>query len=111
MDMSGSTGDAMTEADYQRMSDAMNATISEFPAETAGLGNEELEPTILPDGTKHFELTAAITDWEVAPGKVVQAWTYNGMVPGPRCTSRSATRSRSSCTTSCPSPPTCTCTA
>ena len=45
----------------------MNTTISEFPAETAGLGNEELEPTILPDGTKHFELTAAITDWEVAP--------------------------------------------
>ena len=84
MDMSGSTSDAMTEADYQAMSDAMNATISEFPAETAGLGNEVLEPTILPDGTKHFELTAAITDWEVAPDQVVQAWTYNGMVPGPQ---------------------------
>ena len=84
MDMSGSTGDTMTEADYQQMSDAMNATISQFPAESAGLGNEELEPTILPDGTKHFELTAAITDWEVAPGQVVQAWTYNGMVPGPQ---------------------------
>ena len=84
MDMSGSTGDAMTEADYQAMSEAMNATISEFPAETAGLGNEMLEPTILPDGTKHFELTAAITDWEVAPDQVVQAWTYNGMVPGPQ---------------------------
>ena len=66
MDMSGSTGDTMTEADYQQMSDAMDETISQFPAETAGLGNEELEPTILPDGTKHFELTAAITEWEVA---------------------------------------------
>ena len=43
-----------------------------------------LEPTILADGTKHFELTAAITDWEVAPDQVVQAWTYNGMVPGPQ---------------------------
>ena len=84
MDMSGSNGDAMTEADYQAMSEAMNATISQFPAETAGLGNEELEPTILPDGTKHFELTAAITDWEVAPDQVVQAWTYNGTVPGPQ---------------------------
>ena len=84
MDMSGSTGDTMTEADYQQMSDAMNATISQFPAESAGLGNEELEPTILPDGTKHFELTAAITEWEVATDQVVQAWTYNGMVPGPQ---------------------------
>jgi FtsP/CotA-like multicopper oxidase with cupredoxin domain len=74
----------MTEADYQRMSDAMDATISEFPAETEGVGNEELEPTVLADGTKHFEITAAITDWEVAPGQVVQAWTYNGMVPGPQ---------------------------
>jgi plastocyanin len=83
MDMSGS-GDTMTEADYQAMSDAMNATISEFPAATEGLGSQELEPTVLPDGTKHFELTAAITDWEVAPGQVVQAWTYNGMVPGPQ---------------------------
>ena len=56
MDMSG--GDTM---DYQAMTDAMNETIGQFPAETEGLGNPELEPTILPDGTKHFELTAEIT--------------------------------------------------
>ena len=43
-----------------------------------------LEPEILPDGTKHFELTASIVDWEVAPGEIVQAWAYNGIVPGPR---------------------------
>ena len=55
-----------------------------FPAETEGLGNEALEPTVLADGTKRFELTAAITEWEVEPGKVVEAWTYNGMVPGPQ---------------------------
>jgi FtsP/CotA-like multicopper oxidase with cupredoxin domain len=35
------------------------------------------------DGTKRFELTAEIVDWEVEPGKIVEAWTYNGMVPGP----------------------------
>jgi plastocyanin len=50
---------------------------------TEGRGNQKLEPTILPDGTKHFELVAAITPWEVEPGKVVDAWTYNGMVPSP----------------------------
>ena len=46
-------------------------------------GNEKIAPEVLPDGTKRFKLTAAITDWEVSPGKVVKAWTYNGRVPGP----------------------------
>ena len=31
-----------------------------------------------------IELTASVIDWEVRPGEVVQAWAYNGMVPGPR---------------------------
>jgi FtsP/CotA-like multicopper oxidase with cupredoxin domain len=46
-------------------------------------GNQRLAPKVLADGTKQFSLTAAITDWEVSPGKTVKAWTYNGMVPGP----------------------------
>jgi FtsP/CotA-like multicopper oxidase with cupredoxin domain len=29
------------------------------------------------------ELTAKLADVEVAPGKTVHAWTYNGMIPGP----------------------------
>ena len=61
----------------------MLETISSFPAETEGTGNETLEPTVLPDGTKQLELTAAVTPWEVEPGRVVDAWTYNGTVPGP----------------------------
>jgi uncharacterized cupredoxin-like copper-binding protein len=56
----------------------------EFPAETEGKGNEILEPEILPDGTKRFTLEASIIDWEVAPGQIVEAWAYNGMVPGPQ---------------------------
>ncbi|HEX6568035.1 MAG TPA: multicopper oxidase domain-containing protein [Acidimicrobiales bacterium] len=74
----------MTEADYQRMSEAMNATIADFPAETEGVGNQVLEPEVKADGTKVFELTAEIVQWEVEPGKFVDAWTYNGMVPGPQ---------------------------
>jgi uncharacterized cupredoxin-like copper-binding protein len=50
---------------------------------TKGVGNQLLPPTVLPDGTKQFELTAKIVDWEVEPGKTVKAWTYNGTVPGP----------------------------
>lgn len=64
----------------QRMVDSMLA----FPAETEGRGNEVLEPTILADGTKQFELTAAVTKWEVSPGEFVDAWSYNGIVPGPQ---------------------------
>jgi FtsP/CotA-like multicopper oxidase with cupredoxin domain/plastocyanin len=52
-------------------------------ANTKGVGAQVLAPKVLPDGTKEFDLTAAITDWEVSPGKTVQAWTYNGTVPGP----------------------------
>ena len=40
-------------------------------------------PRSCPDGTKRFELTAAITDWEIEPGVIVKAWTYNGVVPAP----------------------------
>ena len=70
--------------EWARLDAVMEETIEQFPAETAGTGNEVLEPEVLADGTKHFELTAAITEWEVSPGNVVEAWTYDGMVPGPQ---------------------------
>ncbi|HKY13639.1 MAG TPA: multicopper oxidase domain-containing protein [Microthrixaceae bacterium] len=69
--------------DYSKMDADMLASFAAFPAATEGVGNQPLEPTILPDGTKQFELTAQITKWEVEPGKVVDAWTYNGTVPAP----------------------------
>jgi plastocyanin len=71
------------EVDWADLDRMMTESILAFPAETEGLGNQLLEPTILDDGTKEFRLTAAITPWEVEPGKVVDAWTYNGMVPAP----------------------------
>jgi FtsP/CotA-like multicopper oxidase with cupredoxin domain len=52
-------------------------------ANTRGVGAQLLEPKVLPDGTKEFDLTTKVVDWEVEPGKTVQAWTYNGTVPGP----------------------------
>ena len=65
------------------MEAAMKASTTAFPARTAGVGGQLLSPTILPDGTKQFDLTARVVDWEVSPGKTVRAWTYNGTVPGP----------------------------
>ena len=35
------------------------------------------------DGVKEFELTAQVVQWEVAPGEFVEAYAYNGTVPGP----------------------------
>ena len=61
----------------------MAAPTKAFPARTKGLGAQLLAPTVLPDGTKRFDLTAKVTDWEVSPGKIVKAWTYNDVVPGP----------------------------
>jgi FtsP/CotA-like multicopper oxidase with cupredoxin domain len=52
-------------------------------ANTEGVGNQPLAPTVLADGTKEFRLTASIVDWEVEPGKIVRAWAYNAQVPGP----------------------------
>ena len=59
------------------------ATFATDAAKTKGVGNTPLEPTIAADGAKEFAITAAVTDWEVEPGKIVKAWTYNGQVPGP----------------------------
>ncbi|HEY6627775.1 MAG TPA: multicopper oxidase domain-containing protein [Acidimicrobiia bacterium] len=72
-----------TAADWAKMDQMMTDSMLAFPAATEGKGNQLLEPTVLADGTKEFHLTAAVTKWEVAPGKIVDAWTYNGMVPAP----------------------------
>lgn len=54
-----------------------------FPAETEGVGGVALEPRVTAGGTKVFELTAEEVGWETEPGKVVSAYAYNGIVPGP----------------------------
>ncbi len=66
------------------MDQLMVDSMLEFPAATEGLGNQILEPEILADGTKKFVLTAEVIPWEVSPGEIVEAWAYNGQVPGPQ---------------------------
>lgn len=85
MNMAGSAAGSATATTLSpaQMDKAMKDSISPFPAKTAGLGAQLLAPTVLPDGTKQFELTTSITKWEVSPGKFVEAMTYNGTVPGP----------------------------
>jgi manganese oxidase len=67
-----------------QMDQVMIDSMLAFPAATEGIGNQVLEPTkVEPDGTKVFDLTASVIKWEVSPGEFVDAWAYNGMVPGP----------------------------
>lgn len=49
---------------------------------TAGIGATDLEWRMEGD-VRVFDLTCTATDWEVVPGKVEKALTYNGTVPGP----------------------------
>jgi plastocyanin len=62
--------------------DAYVAQLTEG-ANTEGVGNTPLAANVLADGTKEFTLTAAVVDWQIDPDTTVQAWTYNGTVPGP----------------------------
>jgi len=68
---------------WEAMDRSMAERAAAFPAKTEGEGAQLLEPEVLADGTKQFTLTARLVDWEVAPGKVVEAMSYNGTVPGP----------------------------
>jgi manganese oxidase len=81
---SAHAGHQMTPEQMAEMSQAMDESIAAYPAATEGTGNPVLEPTVGADGVKQFEVTAAITPWEVEPGVTVDAWTYNGVVPGPQ---------------------------
>jgi FtsP/CotA-like multicopper oxidase with cupredoxin domain/plastocyanin len=71
-----------SDAAMKKPTDAYIAQLTKG-ANTEGVGNVPLAPTVLPDGTKQFNLTASIVEWQVDPETTVQAWAYNEMVPGP----------------------------
>ena len=77
-------GHGSGEYDAEVMDAKMVESMLAFPAATEGMGNQILEPEILADGTKKFLLEASVIEWEVSPGKFVEAWAYNGQVPGPQ---------------------------
>lgn len=58
------------------------AGVKAFPAKTAGLGGQPLE--FRREGEfKVFDLTCKKVNWEIEPNKFVEAWAYNGTLPGP----------------------------
>ena len=76
-----SPGASMT---AEEMRDVDAAVTAQFPAATEGKGNQVLEPEIQPDGTLQWEITASVIQWETEPGTFVDAYAYNGTVPGPQ---------------------------
>jgi manganese oxidase len=84
-------------AEARRRADEMDAMhekgMKAFPAKTQGKGNQIMKPRI-DGGVKVFELTAKPIQWEVEPGKFVEAWAYNEQVPGPQIRVREGDRVR-----------------
>jgi FtsP/CotA-like multicopper oxidase with cupredoxin domain len=89
--------DTSAGAAAQAASDQMDAMhekgIKAFPAKTAGKGNQLLEPR-LDKSVKVYEMTCKVVQWETEPGRMVTAWTYNGVVPGPQIRVREGDRVR-----------------
>jgi FtsP/CotA-like multicopper oxidase with cupredoxin domain len=78
----GGSGSGMN---YDQMTKDMLASFGKYPEKTKGEGNTHLDPTeVRADGTKVFDFDMQVADWEVSAGNTVKAWTFNGMVPGPR---------------------------
>jgi manganese oxidase len=76
----------------EEMDESAHDRVATFIEDAEPMTETILEPTIGPDGEKVFELTASVFDWEVEAGKVVEAWGYNGMVPGPTIKVRTGDR-------------------
>jgi len=81
------------EATAEAMDRMHEAGIKAFPAKTAGKGNQLLTPRMDGD-VKVYELTCRKIQWEVSPGKKVDAWAYNDVVPGPQIRVREGDRVR-----------------
>lgn len=84
-DASAGSSDTVAPAmSWQDMDKMMEAVAMQYgKVTTKGESGTDLAPTITSDGTKQFDLTAKIVDWEVEPGKIVKGWAYNGQIPGP----------------------------
>lgn len=82
----GASADATPAAEEPFDNDEMDrmheAGVLAFPAATEGIGGQPLDYTLDGD-VKVFNLTCEVIEWEVEPGKFYEAWSYNGVVPGP----------------------------
>jgi len=68
--------------DWQKMDAMHEAGVKAYPAKTEGEANLPL-PFTRDGDVKVFTLEAKVVQWQVTPTVIVDAWTYNGTMPGP----------------------------
>jgi manganese oxidase len=78
-----SSATATPAKDWKMMNQHHEEGVKTFLAQPKTLrGGQRLEYT-MQDGVKVFNLTAKPVQWEVTPGQMIDAYAYNGVVPGP----------------------------
>jgi len=81
---SSSTSATQTPAKDWKMMDTMHEQgVKTFLAQPKTIRGGQPMSFTVQDGIKVFDVTAKVTQWEVSPGQMVEAWTYNGTVPAP----------------------------
>lgn len=81
---SGSAGNALSAEEMDR---AHEAGVKAFPAKTQGTPGSVLTHRVV-GGVKVFEMTTETARWEVSPGEFVDAFAFNGQIPGPQIRAR-----------------------
>src|SRR5688572_13780987 len=79
----GTMGAHDTASAVTAMDDAHEKGVKAFPAPTKGKGNQLLAPS-MEGRVKVYDLTAKKIQWEVEPGRMIEAWAYNEQIPGPQ---------------------------
>jgi len=82
--VTGSAATTTAPISAEELRDIDAARTAQFPAATQGRGNQILVPELQADGTKEWQITASVIQWETEPGTVREAYAYNGTVPGPQ---------------------------
>jgi FtsP/CotA-like multicopper oxidase with cupredoxin domain len=81
--LSAAVATAPPAKDWKAMNQMHEAGIKTFLAQPKTIRGGQPMPFTLQDGIKVFEVKATKVQWEVTPGQMVEAYAYNGVVPGP----------------------------
>jgi FtsP/CotA-like multicopper oxidase with cupredoxin domain len=73
-----------TSAAAMRDMAAVDPRAAQSVAAADAQGDHPLQPTLGPSGEKIFNLEASVVRWNVLPETQVDAYAFNGQVPGPR---------------------------
>jgi len=93
--------DRDTPADTMRDMAAVDPRLVTASHDLAAKGDQEL-PFKLENGVKVFELNPSVVRWQILPGVSVDAYAYNGQIPGPRIHIRQGDRIRVNVTNGLP---------